>query len=146
MKVSLLKWKKFLSDRLVYWALLSQKCTSPTRSQHKWIMDLNNNKSVKPLWSKAVTLGSEYTKRTRVMEFQFTFLHRRIATNLTNDFRRKIGLENNSNCCFCGKEGLVNLFWFCHYNLLFSAAFFGELISRLILSRFCLLSINWTCK
>ena len=48
-----------------------------------------------PLWSKAYTLASKYNKSTRVMEFQFKFTHRRIATN---DFLTKIGLENNSNC------------------------------------------------
>ena len=58
-------------------------------------MDLNNNKSDQPLWSKAYTLALKYTKSTRVIEFQLKFFHRRIATN---DFWTKIGLENISNC------------------------------------------------
>ena len=92
------KFKKpLLGSRLVYSALLSQKWTSPTRSQHKWIMDLTNNKSDKPPWSKAYTLAFQYTKSTRVMELQLKFLHRRITTN---DLLTKIGLENISNCDF----------------------------------------------
>ena len=75
-------------------------------------MDLNNNESDQPLWSKAYTLAFKYTKSTRVMEFQLKFLHRRIAVN---DFLTKIGLENISNCDFWGdgKKGLAHLFWFC---------------------------------
>ena len=75
-------------------------------------MDLNNNESDQPLWSKAYTLAFKYTKSTRVMEFQLKFLNRRIATN---DFLTKIGLEYISNCDFWGegKKGLAHLFWFC---------------------------------
>ena len=75
-------------------------------------MDLNNNESDQPLWSKAYTLAFKYTKSTRVMEFQLKFLHRGIAVN---DFLTKIGLENISNCDFWGdgKKGLAHLFWFC---------------------------------
>ena len=91
------KFKKpLLGSRLVYSALLSQKWTS-TRSKHKWIMDLNNNESDQPLWSKAYTLAFKYSKSTRVMEFQLKFLNRRIATN---DFLTKIGLEYISSCDF----------------------------------------------
>ena len=107
------KFKKpLLGSRLVYSASLPQNWTPPTRSQHKWIMDLNNNKSDQPLWSKAYTLAFKYTKSTRVMEFQLKFLHRRIAVN---DFLTKIGLENISNCDFWGdgKKWLAHLFWFC---------------------------------
>lgn len=99
MKVSSKFKKTLLGSRLVYSALLSQKWTSPTRTQHKWIMDLYNNKSDQPLWSKAYTLAFKYTKSTRVMEFQLKFLHRGIAIN---DFLTKIGLENISNCDFWG--------------------------------------------
>ena len=122
------KFKKpLLGSRLVYSALLSQKWTSPTRSQHKWIMDLTNNKSDKPPWSKAYTLAFQYTKSTRVMELQLKFLHRRITTN---DFLTKIGLENISNCDFWkdGKKGLAHLFWFCFK----VSSFWSSLISRLI--------------
>ena len=106
---------------------MPQKCTSPTRSQHKWIMDLNNNMSDQPLWSKAYTLASKYTKRERMIEFQFKFLHRRIVND---DVLTKIGLEDNSNCDFCGdgKEGLAHLFWFCPK----VSSSWSSLISRLI--------------
>ena len=57
-------------------------------------------------------LASKYTKSTRLLEFQFKLLHRRIATN---DFLNKVGLKDNSKCSFCGKEQekLRHLFWEC---------------------------------
>ena len=122
------KFKKpLLGSRLVYSALLSQNWTSPTRSQHKGIMDLNKNKSDQPLWSKAYALAFKYTKSTRVMEFQLKFLHRRIATN---DFLTKIGLENIFICDFWedGKKGLAHLFWFCFK----VSSIWNSLISRRI--------------
>ena len=90
-------------------------------------MELNNNMSDQPLWSKAYTLASKYTKRERMIEFQFKFLHRRIVTD---DVLTKIGLEDNSNCDFCGdgKEGLAHLFWFCPK----VSSSWSSLISRLI--------------
>ena len=55
------------------------------------------------------------TKETKLREFQFKLLHRRIATN---DFLYKIGIKQSDSCTFCGEttQNLVHLFWSCIYS------------------------------
>ena len=50
------------------------------------------------------------TKSTKLIEFHFKFLHRRVPTHT---FLCKIGLRDNSNCTFCKDtpETLIHLFW-----------------------------------
>ena len=61
---------------------------------------------------KRLTAALKCTKRTRLVEFQFKFLHRRISTN---DFLTKIGIKDNPDCSFCNVEleKLTHLFWSC---------------------------------
>ena len=63
-------------------------------------------------WREAYQLAAKYTKSTRIIEFQYKFLHRRISTN---DFLTKIGVKDNPNCSFCNNEPekLLHLFWPC---------------------------------
>ena len=63
-------------------------------------------------WYKAYQSALKCTKRTRLVEFQFKFLHRRISTN---DFLTKIGIKDNPDCSFCNEEleKLMHLFWSC---------------------------------
>ena len=55
------------------------------------------------------------TKETKLIEFQFKSLHRRITTN---DFLYKIGIKQSDSCSFCEEvtENLVHLFWSCKYS------------------------------
>ena len=72
-------------------------------------------------WMKTVNWESTYSlpfwcsKETKLREFQFKLLHRRIATN---DFLYKIGIKQSDSCTFCGEatENLVHLFWSCKYS------------------------------
>ena len=52
------------------------------------------------------------TLSTKLRNFQFKFLHRRIATN---SFLFKIKLSESNLCCFCqsAQETLLHLFWEC---------------------------------
>ena len=70
------------------------------------------------------------TKRTRLVEFQFKFLHRQISTN---DFLTKIGIKDNPDCSFCNKEleKLTHLFWSCSK----VTTFWNSLIQQLTLSQ-----------
>ena len=63
-------------------------------------------------WYKAYQSALKCTKRTRLVEFQFKFLHRQISTN---DFLTKIGIKDNPDCSFCNEEleKLTHLFWSC---------------------------------
>ena len=84
------------ANKLVYIKLISTKCTHPTHNQQKWLRDCYQNvDSIK--WRDAYQLASKYTKSTRILEFQYKFLHRQIATN---DFLTKIGVRVNPNCSF----------------------------------------------
>ena len=58
-------------------------------------------------------MAQRCTKSTKLIEFQFKLLHRRIPTN---DFLLKIGRKENDNCTFCNNssETLIHLFWSCH--------------------------------
>ena len=60
------------------------------------------------LWRKVRS-----TKSTKLIEFQFILLHRRIPTN---DFWLKIGGKENEIYAFCNNssETLIHLFWSCH--------------------------------
>ena len=55
------------------------------------------------------------TKETKLREFQFKFLHRRIATN---DFPYKIGIKQSDSCTFCREatENRIHLFWSSKYS------------------------------
>ena len=63
-------------------------------------------------WSSAYLSASRCTKSTKLIEFKFKFIHRRLATN---NFLYKIGLKENDNCTFCqdAPETLIRLFWAC---------------------------------
>ena len=58
-------------------------------------------------------MAQRCTKSTKLIEFQFKLLHRRIPTN---DFLLKIGRKVNDNSTFCNNssETLIHLFWSCH--------------------------------
>ena len=72
-------------------------------------------------WKNTYSLVFLCTKETKLREFQFKLLHRRIATN---DFLHKIGLKPIDSCTFCGKttESLIHLFWTCKH----TRTFWGE--------------------
>ena len=66
--------------------------------------NLNDN------WKNTYSLAFMCTKETKLREFQFKLLDRRIATN---DFLHKIGLKPIDSCTFCGEtiENRIHLFW-----------------------------------
>ena len=75
--------------------------------------DLKGNETVN--WESTYSLPFWCSKETKLREFQFKPLHRRIATN---DFLYKIGIKQSDSCTFCGEatENLVHLFWSCKYS------------------------------
>ena len=94
-------------------ASLKRKASTPLKSQGKWLAeDSIRNKMVN--WESTHSLSFWSTKETKLREFQFKLLHRRIATN---DFIYKIGIKQSDSCTFCGEtmQNLVHLFWSCIY-------------------------------
>ena len=111
-----LKAKK--PNRLAYKALVNTKQSNPSKSQEKWLIDCDIQRSETINWKAGYILPFRCTKVTKLIIFQFKLLHRRLATN---DFLNKIGLRENDVCTFCGreKETLIHLFWTCTETLSF---------------------------
>ena len=65
-------------------------------------------------WTAANQLASKITTNTKLREFQFKLLHRRLPTS---DFLTKIQIQENPRCFFCKeeKEKLTHVpfFWSC---------------------------------
>ena len=57
-------------------------------------------------------LAYNCTKSTKLREFQFKLLHRRIPTN---DFLARIRVKESTKCSFCNEEpeSLHHLLWSC---------------------------------
>ena len=98
----------------IYKKLIKAKSLIPTNSQHKWLQDCDNLDDENAInWESAYSMAPKCTKSTKLIEFQFKLLHRRIPTN---NFLFKIGKKENKNCTFCHRfpETLIHLFWSCH--------------------------------
>ena len=54
------------------------------------------------------------TKSTKLIEFQFKLLHKRLPIN---SYLFKIKIKDNKNCSFCKmqKEEIIHLFWSCEH-------------------------------
>jgi len=75
------------------------KATTPTLSQHKWLEDCNLRQN-DINWSAAYQLASKITKSalsTKLREFQFRLLHRRLPTH---DFLTKIRIKEDPSVLF----------------------------------------------
>ena len=114
----------------VYKKLVSKKSSPPVRTQQKWLDDCNTEDTKCVNWNETYQLAFKCTKSTKLIEFQFKLLHRRIATN---EFLTKIGVQDEPNCSFCEEvpEKLTHLFWSCSK----VTSFWNSLTQRLKLSQ-----------
>ena len=89
---------------------MEAKCNHKISSQEKWskvfpeACDLN--------WHNAHMTAIKCTKSTKLIEFQFRFLHQTLATNVS---LVKMGYKDGIRCTFCHQESenFTHLFWFC---------------------------------
>ena len=73
-----------------YQRLIKKKASTPLKSQGKWLAeDLIGNETVN--WESTYSLPFWCSKETKLREFQFKLLHKRIATN---DFLYKMELNS----------------------------------------------------
>ena len=122
--------KSIKASQIVYDKRKSRKSILPTQTSRNgqrnatWKVTSALN-GIRPYQS-----ALKCTKRTRLVEFQFKFLHRQISTN---DFLTKIGIKDNPDCSFCNKEleKLTHLFWSCSK----VTTFWNSLIQQLTLSQ-----------
>ena len=101
--------------------LVSRKSESPSQSQQKWQEDLFTTKQDFN-WKEAYQMAFQCTKSTKLITFNFKFLHRRISTN---NFLKKIGLVDSEKCTFCERETekLTHLLWACPKTQFFWTSF-----------------------
>ena len=94
---------------------MNKKGVQPRRSQEKRQEDFNCDNIN---WKVDYLLTRRCTKSSKMIEFQFKRLHRRLVTN---SFLQKNGLNESGNCSFCGieLETLSYLFWTCNKSHLF---------------------------
>ena len=67
--------------KLVYKILIRKNYTRPQKSQEKWVKDCGLEVVEDLSWRSIYSLPRLCTISTRIRNFQFKFLHRRIATN-----------------------------------------------------------------
>ena len=105
-------------SRIVYKKLISNQAERPLLSQERWQKDIGSTAKVKIDWRKAYLLSAACTKSSKLIDFNFRFLHRRLATN---NFLQKIGIREDGTCTFCHdkKEDLLHLFWGCGKSRIF---------------------------
>ena len=92
--------------------LVNKKSTRPQKSQEKWVRDCELDAVEDLSWTSIYLLPRLCTLSTKLRNFQFKFLHRRIATN---SFLSKIGIKETALCYLCktDQETLIHLFWEC---------------------------------
>ena len=110
----------------MYDKLITKKSAAPTTSQQKWIQDCNlGQNEIK--WGATYQLAHKITKSTKLREFQFKLLHRRMPTNA---FLTKTKIKDPT-APFVKKnqKKLIHFFWSC----LKTKLFWERVITRLIL-------------
>jgi len=97
-------------SQAAYKILINKKCTRPEKSQKKWIRDCELVNVENLDWESIYLLPRIRTLSTKLRNFQFKFLHRRIATN---SFLLKIKFSESNLCCLrqTAQERLLHLFW-----------------------------------
>ena len=69
------------TSRLVYKKLVSGKSEPPNQSQLKWQEDVTLTTKQELNWEEVYQIVFQCTKSTKLITFNFKFLHRRISTN-----------------------------------------------------------------
>ena len=101
-----------------YKTFIEELRTKPTKSQTKWERDCELTNPEQIRWKIIYSKSFNCSKSTKLRNFQFKLLHRRVATN---KFLEKIGINENSLCTLCQKdiEILIRLFWTCEKTQIF---------------------------
>ena len=100
-----LKSKK--PSRLAYQKLVETKCIHKISSQDKWIKVFPEARELN--WHDAYMNAIKCTKSTKLIEFQFRFLHQTLATNTT---LVKMGYKDDTRCTFCHEESETSHIFF----------------------------------
>ena len=104
--------------KFAYKIFINKKSTRPQESQAKWVRDCELDAVEDLSWTSIYLLPRLCTLSTKLRNFQFKFLHRRIATN---SFLSKIGITETALCYLCktDQETLIHLFGECSTTKIF---------------------------
>ena len=113
------------------------KCNHKISSQEKWCNFFPEARDL--IWHKAYVTAFKCTKSTKLIEFQFRFLHQTLTTNVS---LAKMGYKDDIRCSFCHEEAenFTHLFWFCSKTELFWKHLIAFLKDRKLLSNDYLLN------
>ena len=92
-----LKSKK--PSRPAYQKLVEAKCNHKISSQEKWTKVFPEARDL--IWHDAYMTAIKCTKSTKLIEFQYRFLHQTLATNVS---LVKMGYKDDIRCTFCHEE------------------------------------------
>ena len=95
---------------LAYQKLVEAKYNHKISSQEKWTKVFPEARDL--IWYDSYMTAIECTKSTKLIEFQFRFLHQTLATNVSFV---KMGYKDDISSTFCYEEAenFTHLFWFC---------------------------------
>ena len=81
----------------------------------KWHKDIHSSTDKNVDWRNVFQAANTCTTSSKLIDFNFRFLHRRLPTN---SYLQKIGVKEDGKCTFCHdeKEDLTHLFWKCQKN------------------------------
>ena len=100
------------STRIVYRQLIANKNEKPISWKGKWHKDICSSTDKNVNWKNIFQAANTCTTSSKLTDFNFRFLHRRLPTN---SYLQKIGVPEDENCAFCRdqKEDLTDIFWKC---------------------------------
>ena len=88
------------------------------KKQYLTMKEESNDPSPQMIPRLVYQTSTACTRSSKLIDFNFRFLHRRLATN---SYLQKIGIREDNNCTFCHneKEDLMHLFWQCEETTIF---------------------------
>ena len=100
------------SSRIVYQQLIANKSEKPISFIDKWYKDIRSLTDKNVNWKNAFQAANTCSTSSKLIDFNFRFLHRRLPTN---SYLQKIGVREDENCAFYRdeKEDLTHTFWKC---------------------------------
>ena len=100
------------SSRIVYKQLIANESEKSISCIDKWHKDIHSSTEKNVDWRNIFQAANTCTTSSKLIDFNFRFLHRRLPTN---SYLQKIGVKENGKCTFCHdeKEDLMHLFWKC---------------------------------
>ena len=110
---------------------MEAKCNHKIFCQEKWSKVFPEARDL--IWHNTYMTAVKCTKSTKLIEFQFRFLHQTLATNVS---LVKMGYKNDIRCTFSHEEAenFTHFFWFCSKTELFWEHLIASLKDRNFLS------------